>query len=75
MSTNRSVIPASWILGIFAFFAIVGVGIQIWLASVPVADMNAAHQKLAFNGNWLFILSVGVIAGFALGWLSRRNDG
>ena len=75
MNTNRSIISASWILGIFALFAIVGFAIQIWLASVPVAEMTAAHHKLAFNGNWLFILSVGVIAGFALGWLSRRKTG
>lgn len=71
---NRG-IPVSWILfGLFTIF-FTGVGLLVWLAPVPEAQITPAQENLIAISDGLVKASAGAFVGFASGvGLTARSN-
>ena len=70
----RRGIPTFWILlGLFTIF-FTGVGLLVWLAPVPEAQLTPAQDSLIAISDWMVKAAIGAILGFAGGvGLAGRN--
>ena len=71
--SDGSSIPVRMVLIILFGIGLGGLGILIWLASVPAAEMTPAEDRLLNIGDWMLKTAIGLILGFAGGRLAARN--
>lgn len=52
-----------WVLAALIFLIVTGVGILVFLTTVPPEAMTSAHEALLAIGDWIIKVSVGAILG------------
>ncbi len=73
----RGPLSPLWILAALFAIMFVGIGILLYVASVPADRFNPAHDNLITIGDWMVKVSIGAILGLGGSRLivARRNYG
>ncbi len=66
-----------WLLAALIMITIGGIGILLFVASIPADRFNPAHDSLIAIGDWMVKVSIGAILGLggARLTMARRNGG
>ena len=73
----KDAVSPGWTLVALLMIIIGGIGILLFVASVPADRFNPAHDSLIAIGDWMVKVSIGAILGLggARLTMSRRNGG
>ncbi|MCE2499768.1 MAG: hypothetical protein J4G13_02770 [Dehalococcoidia bacterium] len=73
----RDAVSPGWTLVALFMITIGGIGILLFVASIPADRFNPAHDSLIAIGDWMVKVSIGAILGLggARLTMARRNGG